>query len=123
MAAQGLPRATGDIDLWVQPTPEKADRVWRALAEFGAPLDRLSPADLTTPDTVVQFGASPRRIDLMTSIDGVEFGEAWAERVVVRVDDVDVPVISRAHLIRNKRATGRPQDAADAERLERAGGP
>ncbi len=117
LAAHGLPRAPGDIDLWIRPSAENADGVWHALERFGAPLDQLSVADLTTPDIVVQIGVSPRRIDVLTSIDGVEFDAAWPERVLVRVDELEVPVISRRHLVANKRATGRPQDLADVARL------
>jgi hypothetical protein len=117
LAAHGLPRATGDIDLWVRPSAENAARVWRALMRFGAALDRLSTSDLTMPDVVVQIGVSPRRIDLLTSIDGVAFDAAWPERVLVQIDGLEVPVISRSHLIANKRASGRPQDVADVARL------
>ncbi len=119
LASHGLPRATGDIDLWVRRSPDNAERVWRALERFGAPLDRLSVRDLEAPDVVVQIGVSPRRIDLLTCIDGVDFDTAWKERMLVAVDGVEVPVISRRHLIANKRATGRPQDLADIARLER----
>jgi hypothetical protein len=112
-AAHGLPRATGDIDLWVRPSADNAGRVWRGFERFGAPLGRLALDDLATPDVVVQIGAAPRRIDVMTSIDGVDFDAAWPERVLVTVDRLEIPVISRRHLIANKRATGRPQDIAD----------
>jgi hypothetical protein len=117
LAAYGVPRATGDIDLWVRPSQQNAERVWRALEGFGAPLERLSVGDLTSPDLVVQIGVSPRRIDVLTSIDGVDFEAAWPERVLVSVDGLEVPVISRRHLVANKRATGRPQDLADIARL------
>lgn len=119
VAVHGLPRATGDIDLWVRATPDNAKAAWRALEDFGAPLDRLTPADLQFPERVVQLGVSPRRIDLMTSIDGVDFDTAWRDRIKVRVDDLEIPTISLQHLIANKRAVGRPQDLADADRLSR----
>ncbi len=117
VAAHGIPRATGDIDLWLNATPANANAAWRALERFGAPLDQMSLADLQKPDLVVQLGVSPRRIDLLTSIDGVEFDAAWAERLSFRVDGLDIPTISRVHLIGNKRAVGRPQDLADVARL------
>ena len=117
LAAHGVPRATGDIDLWVRPSQQNAERVWRALEGFGAPLERLSVGDLATPDVVVQIGVSPRRVDVLTSIDGVDFDAAWPERVLVPVDGLEVPVISRRHLVANKRATGRPQDLADIARF------
>lgn len=117
VAAHGLPRATGDIDLWIRSSAANAECVWRALKGFGAPLDEISIHDLETPELVVQLGLPPRRIDLMTSIDGIDFDTAWRERVLIRVESIDVPTISRENLIVNKRATGRPQDLADVARL------
>ena len=73
LAAHGRPRATGDLDLWVRATPQNARRVWSALLEFGAPLDGITVEDLSTPDVVFQIGLPPSRIDLLTSISGVEF--------------------------------------------------
>lgn len=122
VAAHGLPRATGDIDLWIRTTPGNVASTRLALASFGAPLELLDARDLELPDRVVQLGVSPRRIDLLTSIDGVEFDAAWNARVVIRVDDIEVPVISLEHLIANKRAVGRPQDIADADRLTKLHG-
>lgn len=118
VAGHGVPRATGDIDLWVRPTPENAARVWRALERFGEPRSRLSPASFTEPDIVYQIGVPPNRIDLLTTIDGVSFADAWADRVTSTVDGVAFQMISKRHLLANKRATGRPQDLADAARLE-----
>ena len=118
VAGHGLPRATGDIDLWVRPSPENAARVWRALERFGAPRSRLTPASFTKPDIVYQLGLPPNRIDILTTIDGVAFADAWAERVMSTVDGVTFPMISKHHLLVNKRATGRPQDLADVARLE-----
>jgi hypothetical protein len=111
------PRATGDLDLWVEATPENADRVFRALAAFGAPLLDLTPADLATPDVVFQIGVAPRRIDILTSLTGVSFAEAWPGRATGSIGDVECPFIGRAALIRNKRALGRPRDLADLELL------
>lgn len=118
LAAHGLPRATGDLDIWVRPTPENAERVWAALQQFGAPLHELTRQDLHSPDVVFQIGVVPNRIDLLTSISGVEFDEAWGKRIIVSVSGVDVPTIGREELIRNKRAAGRPRDLADAAELE-----
>lgn len=118
LAAYGIVRATGDIDIWVDAQPTNAERVWQALSEFGAPLQHLQPDDLTQPDLVFQIGLPPMRIDLMTGISGVTFAEAWAERTTIEIDGRPIPVIGRAHLIRNKRATARPQDLADVARLE-----
>lgn len=118
LAAHGLPRATGDLDLWVRRSPDNAERVLGALRAFGAPTTDLSTDDLVSPDVVFQIGVEPRRIDILTSIDGVEFDAAWANRERIEVDDLELPVLGRRDFITNKRALGRPQDLADVARLE-----
>jgi hypothetical protein len=118
LAAHGRPRATGDLDLWVRPTRDNARRVYAALAAFGAPLDQLAVEDLTEPDLTYQVGVVPARIDILTGISGVEFAEAWADRMIIRLGELEVPVIGREALIRNKRAAGRPRDLADVAELE-----
>ena len=119
LAAHGHPRATGDLDLWVRPTPDNAEQVMTALSAFGAPLMEMSREDFETPDTVFQIGVSPRRIDILTTIEGVRFDDAWPGRVEIEVEDVPVSVIGREHFIQNKEALGRPQDRADVERLRK----
>lgn len=118
LAAHGLPRATGDLDIWVRADEPNAVRVMAALERFGAPLHDLRIEDLASPDTVFQIGVPPRRIDILTSIDGVEWGEAWLRRLGLEIEGIRFPVIGREEMIRNKRACGRPQDLADVERLE-----
>ena len=118
LASHGPPRATGDLDLWVRRDANNARRVWRALAKFGAPLSDLKETDLSTPGLVFQIGVEPSRIDIITSIDGVEFDQAWNDRLDVNVEGLAIHVIGRAHLIANKKAVGRPQDLADVARLE-----
>ena len=118
MAVHGVPRATGDIDLWVEPTPENAERVLRALANFGAPIRDVSASDLERPGMVLQIGVAPNRIDLLTEIDGVSFRDAWSRRVSTDLNGLRVPVIGRDDLIRNKRATGRARDQVDADQIE-----
>jgi hypothetical protein len=118
VAGHGLPRATGDIDLWVRPSRANAEKVWTALERFGAPRSRLTPESFTEPDIVYQIGLPPNRIDILTSIDGVSFEDAWTDRVACTVAGGSFPMISRHHLVANKRATGRPQDLADVARLE-----
>jgi hypothetical protein len=113
LAAHGAPRATGDLDIWVRPTADNADRVLAALREFGAPLFDLSRADLTRPDTVFQIGLPPSRIDVLSSVSGLTFDDAWRNRVHVAVEDLTVPVIGRADFVTNKRASGRPKDLSD----------
>ncbi len=120
MAAHGVPRATGDLDVWVDAAPDNAERVWQALLDFGAPVAALpvSKRDLEIPGQVIQMGVPPQRIDILTGVTGVEFERAWVERIVHRVDTLDVPFIGREALLQNKRATGRPQDLVDVEILE-----
>jgi hypothetical protein len=121
LAAHGYARATGDIDIWVRPAPGNALRVMAALRRFGAPLFNLTPRDLEVPGTVFQMGVPPGRIDVMTSIQGVGFDEAWTSRVERERDGMKIPFLGREALIRNKRSTGRTKDLADAEALERTG--
>lgn len=119
LAAHGLPRATGDMDIWIRRSEENAVRVWRALRRFGAPLTGLTKDDLKTPNLVLQIGVAPRRIDILTSIDAVQFDEAWSDRQIIEVEGLTISVLGRSHLIQNKRAVGRPQDLADVAWLER----
>jgi len=113
LAAHGLPRATGDIDLWVRPVAENAEKVWKAIIKFGAPLINLTKEDLATPGIIFQIGVIPRRIDIITSIDGVTFDEAWTERKQLEIEGLIVSVIGRNHLLINKQSTGRKKDLAD----------
>jgi hypothetical protein len=125
LAVHGMPRATGDMDVWVDRSSENASLVWRALETFGAPAAALGirQSDLETADVVVQIGLPPRRIDVLTGVTGVEFDDAWAGRMVHRVEELDVPFLGREALIRNKRATGRLKDLGDLEALgEEPGG-
>lgn len=119
MAAHGVPRATGDLDVWVDPTRDNASAVWEALLAFDAPLEAfgLSVDDFASIGNVIQIGVPPRRVDLMTSIDGVEFDTAWVNRLVIEVGDCKVPFLSRSDLLRNKREAGRPKDLLDIELL------
>jgi hypothetical protein len=118
LAAHGHPRATGDLDIWVRPTKDNAVRLWQALEAFGAPLALAELKDFHTPDMVVQFGVPPRRIDLITGIDGVNFTNAWNNRITISLEGMRIPVIGRDDLIHNKRSAGRPKDALDADTLE-----
>ena len=115
------PRATGDLDIWVEATPGNAARVMPALEAFGAPLQELSAADLVTPGIVYQIGVPPRRIDILTSLTGLTFDEAWRGHVTGPFGDLECPFIGRAELARNKRALGRPRDLADLEMLGESG--
>lgn len=121
LAAHGHVRATKDLDVWVRPEAENAGRVIRALEAFGAPLHDLTEADLTQPGLIFQIGVPPLRIDVLTAIDGVTFDDAWPARLPTRFGDQPVGVLSREHLLQNKRASGRTQDLADIETLESMG--
>jgi hypothetical protein len=114
------PRATGDLDVWVEPTRENARKTHAALAAFGAPLSDLTVADLATAGIVFQMGLPPNRIDVMTEISGVDFGDAWPNRVEADLAGLRVPLIGFDQLLANKRAAGRPKDAGDVDALERA---
>ena len=118
LAAHGVPRATGDLDIWVSATPANARRVMQALTAFGAPLHDLTLDDLTRLDTVFQIGVPPSRVDILTGVSGVQFDDAWPRRVALYLEGAVVSVISREDFIRNKRATGRPKDLADIDSLE-----
>lgn len=119
LAVHGVPRATGDIDLFVRPTRENAERVLRALFRFGAPISQhgLTIEDLESPGNVYQIGVPPRRIDLLTSISGVDFERAWSTKVMVQRDGITLAVLDRDSLVANKRASGRPKDLLDLELL------
>jgi uncharacterized nucleotidyltransferase DUF6036 len=117
LAFHDQPRFTKDIDVWVEPTPDNAVRVYHALASFGAPLDKVTSEDFSKEDVVFQIGVAPLRVDVMTSITGVTFKEAYPSREASSYGDVPVNVLGRADLIANKRATARPQDLVDLDNL------
>lgn len=122
LAAHGLIRATKDLDVLVRPSTDNANRVLEALVAFGAPLHDLSVADLTVPGLIFQIGVPPVRIDVINAIDGVAFEDAWQDRKQARFGQVAAPVLSRQHLIQNKKLAGRKQDLADVDWLEKHGG-
>ena len=117
LAAHGLPRATGDLDAWVWVNPENAQNIMRALNAFGFQNLSLTESDFSKEDSIIQLGYPPFRIDILTSIDGVAFDQAWEKKVVVELNGMNVPFIGRDDLITNKKAAGRPQDIADVSRL------
>jgi hypothetical protein len=107
LALHGRPRATGDLDVWVEATPENAQRVVQALRSFGAPMDQVSEADFASPGVVLQLGVAPGRIDILTALTGLAFEEAWRGRVREAIGEVSVDFIGREAFIKNKLATGR----------------
>lgn len=121
LAAHGVVRATGDLDVWVRPSPENAAKVVDALTTFGAPLAQhgASAADFAREGTVYQMGLPPRRIDVLTQISGVTFAEAWRDRTFITLRGSPVAFLGREALLRNKRAAARPKDLLDVDLLER----
>ena len=117
MAAHGYPRSTGDIDLWVRADEVTGPKTFDALKRFGAPLHDLSVSDLSAPGFVFQIGVPPIRIDILTDVTGLDFDSAWRNRLVVRWDELAVPILGIDDLLLNKRSTGRAKDEADIERM------
>ncbi|MCE2916692.1 MAG: nucleotidyltransferase [Rubrivivax sp.] len=117
LAAHGRPRATGDIDFWIRRTPENIQRLLLAISDFGFGSLRLDASHFGA-DSVVQFGRPPLRIDLLTSLSGVEFDACWSRRVSVVFGDIELQVIGVDDLKINKLATGREQDQLDVKQLE-----
>jgi hypothetical protein len=118
LAAHGYPRATMDIDIWVKPSLENSEAVLKAIRRFGAPLVNLTQKDLLQDDTVFQIGVAPRRIDIITGASGLQFEDAEKNAVKVKVDGVEINILSLQDLIINKLAAGRPKDIVDADMLK-----
>ena len=115
LGAYGYPRATGDFDIWVDTSPDNSRKIYASLAQFGAALSDISETTFTEKGILFQVGIAPRRIDLITHIDGVDFKEAYETKKVIEVDNLGIPFISKDNLIKNKRSTGREKDKLDAE--------
>jgi len=118
LAFHARPRFTGDLDILVRPTGENAARIANLLKEFGFEDVDVRETDFLQPGQVIQLGRAPNRIDLLTTLTGVEIEEAFATKVGGEIDGLPVSILSKALLIQNKRAVGRPQDLADLEALE-----
>ena len=119
LAAHGFPRATGDMDIWVKPDVNNSKKVYRALAKFGAPINEIRENEFCQPGLIFQIGVVPRRIDIITKISGVEFDEADADKILVNIENLKIPVLSIDLLIKNKMATGREKDLLDAKLLKK----
>jgi len=117
VGVHGYPRYTGDLDIWLNPTPENAQRVLAALNDFGFGGLNISLEDLTKENNVIQLGQPPLRIDLLMSIDGVTFSECWADRKQETFDGLRMNFIGYHDLVRNKRASGRHRDLDDIENM------
>jgi hypothetical protein len=117
MSAYGYPRATGDIDIWVLPSQENSRKVYISLAEFGAPVKDITEETFLEHNIVYQIGVAPRRIDVLTHIDGVDFQNALENKRVIELEGLTIPIISKEELLKNKQATGREKDRLDALHL------
>jgi len=114
------PRYTKDLDLWVEPTRENADQVWKALAEFGAPLEGVTLEDFSNPELIYQIGVEPNRIDIMMAVPGLEFEGAWKRRVTSSYSGEEIFILNLEDLIQAKKTTGRESDRLDLKLLEQA---
>ena len=119
LGAHGYPRATGDIDIWVKPNNTNSRTLYKALARFGAPLEQIEIDDFSMEGIIFQIGLIPRRIDIITKIDGVTYEEADEDKITVEVEGLMLPVISLEKLIKNKMATGREKDELDIKTLKK----
>ena len=113
------PRFTKDIDFFIEPTEENAERILKTLTEFGFDSLSLKSKDFQELDQIIQLGVAPVRIDLLTSISGIDFPSAWRNRIKGNYGSISANFISKADLIKNKKAVGRPQDIADVEKLNK----
>jgi len=120
MGAYGYPRATGDFDIWVEDSSANSKKVYQSLSEFGTPLSELTQDTFTEKGIIFQIGVAPRRIDIITAIDGVDFEQGYSNRQDILINDIKVPFISKKDLIKNKESTGREKDKLDAEYLRKA---
>jgi hypothetical protein len=118
LAAHGRPRATGDIDFWVEPSRKNAERVCAALGEFGFAALANQVDEFAIPERMATLGVPPLRIDVMTSVDGLTFSDAWPSRLVATVDGQEMHFLSLEHLRANKIASGRPKDMADVALID-----
>jgi hypothetical protein len=118
VAAHGYPRATMDMDIWVMPSRQNADAVFRALQRFGAPVDHLTKEDLQTEGVIFQIGVAPRRIDIMTTASGLRFEETFDRSISLEVEGIEFHIPSLDDLVTNKKASGRTRDLADVEALD-----
>lgn len=116
------PRFTKDLDIWIDSHADNAQKTWEALAKFGAPLHDVTPSDLATPGMILQIGIAPNRIDILTSLEGVDFEEAWSRRDTTQYGDCEISILSKADLIENKRRVARPQGLIDVEALSEDAG-
>ncbi len=117
VAFHGHPRYTKDLDVWIEPDEGNIDKLMAALAEFGFADSGLEAKDFLEHDQIIQLGFPPNRIDVLTSLEDVGFEDCYSLRVSANIAGIQVDFIDVENLKKNKRATGRLQDMADAENL------
>ena len=117
MGVYGYPRATGDFDIWVEVSSENSEKIYRSLSQFGAPLSDITKTTFCEEGIIFQIGVAPRRIDIITKIDGVDFKKAYSDKQEVEIEDITIPFLSKEDLIKNKESTGREKDKLDAKYL------
>ncbi len=117
MGVYGYPRATGDIDIWVEASSENSEKIHQSLSEFGAPLSEVTKTTFCEEGIVFQIGVAPRRIDIITKIDGVDFNKAYSDKQKIEIEGIKIPFLSKEDLIKNKESTGREKDQLDAKYL------
>ncbi|MBN1804869.1 MAG: nucleotidyltransferase [Sedimentisphaerales bacterium] len=117
MGAYGYPRATGDFDIWIEASSANSEKIYHSLSEFGAPLSEITKTTFCEEGIIFQIGISPRRIDIITKIDGVDFTQAYRDKQEIEIEDIKIPFISKKDLISNKESTGREKDKLDAKYL------
>ena len=117
MGAYGYPRATGDIDIWVEASSENSEKIHQSLSEFGAPLSEVTKTTFCEEGIVFQIGVAPRRIDIITKIDGVDFNKAYSDKQKMEIEGIKIPFLSKEDLIKNKESTGREKDQLDVKYL------
>jgi predicted nucleotidyltransferase len=119
LMAHDSPRYTGDLDIWVNPTDQNAERTVQAIDEFGLGSLHVTKEDFLTKQYIVQIGYEPVRIDISSDISGVTFDEAYPNRKIIEIEGIDVPFIGVRDLVKNKLASGRDQDLVDVKKLRR----
>ena len=118
MGVHGYPRATGDFDIWVENSLENSKNIYRSLSEFGVPLSEILEDTFTKKGIIFQIGVAPRRIDIITYIDGVNFEEAYKTKETIKLENLPLPFLSKENLIKNKQSTGREKDKLDIKYLK-----
>ncbi len=117
LGVYGYPRATGDFDIWVNPTIENSKKIYNSLIKFEAPLSEINENTFCEKDIIFQIGVAPRRIDIITGISGVKFQDAYKDKNEIELDNIKLPFISKDNLIKNKKSTGRDKDKLDVKYL------